>query len=350
MAGGIGSRFWPRSQSKLPKQFIDILGSGETLIQQTYRRIKSICPPENIFVVTNAQYKELTLEQLPELTENQVIAEPARRNTAPCIAFANRKIASIDPNAVILVSPADHLILKENTFKEVLESAMDYAEQNSHLVTIGIHPSRPDTGYGYIEVDSEDNNPFKKVKKFTEKPDLEKAKEFVQSGYFSWNSGMFIWSLKSIDEAMSKHLPDMHSAFMAGEALFGTDAEKGFIDEMYAKCEDISIDYGIMEKADNTHVINADLGWSDLGTWGSLDTHLDHDENNNASISGQVNYYASKDNLVSIPEDKIAVIEGLENYIVVETESALLICKKENEQQIKQFVSDIKNSGKTEYL
>lgn len=345
MAGGIGSRFWPMSRTKHPKQFIDILGTGETLIQQTYNRLKRICPEENIYIVTNEIYRDLTKEQLPNLNDEQVICEPSRKNTAPCIAYANYKIAAKNPNANIVVAPADHLILKEDEFVRVINLALAYTEKSDTLVTLGINPSRPDTGYGYIQFDNDldtVNPEIKKVKTFTEKPDLELAKQFIESGEFCWNSGMFVWSLKSINTAFEKLLPTMNGIFKEGVGKYNTPEEEGFIKQAYSVCKNISIDYGIMEKSHNVFVISADIGWSDLGTWGSIYTHLPLDENKNAVIGKNVMLYESKGNIVNVPKNKLVVLQGLKNYIVVESDNILLVCKKEDEQEIKQFVNDIK--------
>ncbi len=341
MAGGIGSRFWPMSRTQQPKQFLDILGTGETLIQQTYNRLKRICPEENIYIVTNEIYKELTFSQLPNLNEDQVICEPSRRNTAPCIAYANYKIASKNPNANIVVAPADHLILKEDEFVRVVKQALEYTANNDALFTLGITPTRPDTGYGYIQFEDIDED-IKQVKTFTEKPNLELANQFIASGDFCWNSGMFVWSLNSIQKAFETLLPTINEAFAAGIGKYNTPEEHLFIKEAYATCKNISIDYGIMEKSKNVFVISADIGWSDLGTWGSIYTHLPLDEAENAVVGKNVMLYESKGNIINVPQDKLVVLQGLENYIVVESDDILLVCKKEDEQNIKQFVSDIK--------
>jgi mannose-1-phosphate guanylyltransferase len=343
MAGGIGSRFWPMSKTARPKQFIDILGTGETLIQQTYNRLKKICPKENIYIVTNEKYKDLIAEQLPEINMEQVVCEPSMRNTAPCIAYANYKIAAKNPNANIVVAPADHLILKEDEFVRVMNLALDYTANNDVLVTLGITPTRPDTGYGYIQF-NESADEIKKVKTFTEKPDLELAEKFIESGDFTWNSGMFIWSLKSIQKAFENLLPEVDEVFKAGTGKYNTPEESAFIKTAYSTCKNVSIDYGIMESSKNTHVISADIGWSDLGTWGSIYTHLPHDENANAVVGKNVMLYDSKDNIVNVPHEKLVVLQGLEDYIVVESDEILLVCKKQDEQKIKQIVGDIKLS------
>jgi len=351
MAGGIGSRFWPMSRSSYPKQFIDILGTGRTLIQQTYDRLQRIAPKENILVVTNEDYRDLVLEQCEGMDASQVLCEPTRRNTAPCIAYASYKIKSLNPNANVLVAPADHLILKEDKFIENVNLALDYVSKNDALLTLGIEPSRPDTGYGYIQFDSTDKKSrVKKVKTFTEKPDVELAKQFVESGEFSWNSGMFIWNNKSIITAFENHLSEVNSLFVEGYSKLNTNEEADFIKDTYAVCKSVSIDYGIMEKAPNVFVISADIGWSDLGTWGSIYTHLKLDENLNASIGKNVMLYDSQNCIVSMPKDKLVVLQGLDGYIVVESNNTLLVCKKEDEQKIKEFVTDIRIEKGEKYV
>lgn len=346
MAGGIGSRFWPMSRTNHPKQFIDILGLGQTLLQLTYNRFLKLCPPENIVVVTNDIYKDLVKEQLPKLSDNQILLEPSRRNTAPCIAYACYKINAQNPNANIVVSPADHLILKEETFVKAINSCFRKASSEDCLVTLGIKPSRPDTGYGYIQFvespTSESDKRIKKVKTFTEKPDLEMAKFFMQSGDFLWNSGIFIWSAKSIIKAFETHMPETDILFKEGNSIYNTEKEIDFIKGVYSVCKNISIDYGVMEKASNVYVRSSIIGWSDLGTYGSLYTHITKDEKQNAVINKNALMYNSETCIVSAPKQKLMVIEGLNDYIVVDTKDVLLICKKENEQQIRQFVNDVK--------
>lgn len=348
MAGGIGSRFWPMSRTAHPKQFLDILGTGETLIQQTYNRLLHICPKENIYIVTNEMYKTLIFEQLKDLTEEQVLCEPSRKNTAPCIAYANFKIAKKNPNANIFVAPADHLILKETEFVRIVNLALDYTSKNDCLLTLGITPTRPDTGYGYIQF-IEADKVVKKVKTFTEKPDLALAKQFVESGDFAWNSGMFLWSLKSIQKAYETYLPSIYQLFNEAKDKLDTANENDAIFTIYNSCKNTSIDYGVMEKSKNVHVISADIGWSDLGTWGSIYTHLAHDENKNAVVGKNVMLYDAKNNIVNVPNKKLVVLQGLSDYIVVESDNILLVCKKEEEQKIKQFVNDIKLSKSEKY-
>ena len=345
MAGGIGSRFWPMSKVTFPKQFLDILGTGETLIQQTFNRLQRVCPKENILIVTNKNYKDLCLEQLPNVIESNILCEPAMRNTAPCVAYAAFKIQSMNENANMIIAASDHIILKEDEFVRVANDCLEVVAKNDILLTLGITPSRPDTGYGYIQFTTEklDNHQrIRKVKTFTEKPNQELALNFLDSGDFLWNSGMFVWSAKSITLAFRKQLRDMYDVFEQGKQFYNTSKETEFIDRIFPGCKNISIDYGIMEKSENVYVYPTDLGWSDLGTWGSLYAHLDLDENRNAVQGNKVMLYDSADNIIKVPNDKVVVMQGMNGYIVVENEGTLLICKKENEQQIKQFVADLK--------
>ena len=350
MAGGIGSRFWPMSRTNFPKQFHDVLGIGRTLLQMTVDRFENICAIENVYIVTNEIYLDLVKEQLPELKNEQILLEPSRKNTAPCIAYASYKIFAKNPDANIIVAPSDHLILKQAEFESSINLAIKQAEKDDLLITLGIKPSRPDTGYGYIQFCEAENSiatEIKKVKTFTEKPKLDMAKQFIESGDFYWNSGMFIWSAKSIINAFQNHLSDVHNLFKGGGInLYNSEHERDFINEIYPQCKSISIDFGIMEKADNVLVLLADLGWSDLGTWGSLYDHIDLDEKKNAVVGEKVLTYDCKDNIIIMPDDKLVVVEGLMDYIVVESDNTLLICKKRSEQKIKQFVHDIKSNDK----
>jgi len=345
MAGGIGARFWPMSRQNHPKQFIDILGTGETLIQSTFSRFRKVCPAENIFIVTNEIYKKQVLEQLPAISESQVLCEPSRRNTAPCIAYANYRIFQLNPEANVVVAPSDHIILKEDSFTEVITAALDASEKNNWLLTLGIQPSRPDTGYGYIQFDESTAYPadsrIKKVKTFTEKPQLEMAKQFLSSGDFLWNSGIFIWKLKTIMAAFEHHLNDVDQLFRAGIGKYNTAEEDAFIRQTYTICKSISIDYGVMEKADNVYVLSSDFGWSDLGTWGSLYDTRQKDENSNAIVGQNVLMYDSRNCIVNMPKEKLVVLQGLDDYIVVEDDGILLVCRKGDEQQIRQFVNDV---------
>ncbi len=354
MAGGAGTRFWPISRSAHPKQFLDILGLGRTLLQQTFDRFTQICPSENIFIVTSSEYKELTLKQLPSIDESQVLLEPARRNTAPCIAYANFRIQNLNPNAKIIVAPSDHLILNENKFIETIKTGLDFISKKGRLLTLGIEPSRPDTGYGYIQINKEENLEFnaniRKVKTFTEKPDIEMAKFFVESEEFYWNSGIFLWSLETIQNSFEQLLPEIYSLFNENKEAFGTLNENEAINQIYPTCSNISIDYGIMEKAENVFVLGAEFGWSDLGTWTSLFEHMDKDENNNAINGDNVMLYDVKDTIINSTNKKLVLIQGLKNHIVVDTKDALLICDKDEEQQLRLFVNDIKAKKGDEFV
>ncbi len=346
MAGGIGSRLWPMSKTANPKQFHDVLGVGRTLIQQTFDRFKDICPKENIFIVTNNSYKAQVQQQIPEINESQILCEPDRRNTAPCVAYACFKIEGLDPEANIVVASSDHLILNDEQFKSTILLSLQQAKEKDCLITLGIKPSRPDTGYGYIQFVEEKGTidpSIKKVKTFTEKPNLELAKEFIESGDFYWNSGIFIWSLRSIIKAFEKYMPHTNGLFSEGRGIYNTIGENEFINSTYAQCKNISIDYGIMEKAHNVYVVLSDFGWSDLGTWGSLYAHAKKDKAGNALVGKNIKVYDASNNIVHMPKDKMVVVQGLNDYIIVESDGVLLICKKEDEQQIKNFVNDIKS-------
>ncbi|MEM7163102.1 MAG: mannose-1-phosphate guanylyltransferase [Bacteroidota bacterium] len=352
MAGGIGSRFWPMSRTEYPKQFHDVLGMGKSLIQMTFERLTKICPAENILVVTNELYFDLVKKQLPLIDEKRILLEPCMRNTAPCIAYANFKIAAECENANIIVAPSDHLILNESEFVDTIQIAFDQAETAGSLVTLGIKPSRPDTGYGYIEFEKEGARNTRSVKdviQFREKPDVATAEEFLGEGNYFWNSGIFIWTLRDIQKAFQKDLRDVYEAFSQGTAKYNTPEEKTFIESMYPNCSNISIDYGIMEKSDAVQVILSDFGWSDLGTWGSLYTHIDKDVNDNAIVGKNVLMYDSQDNMVKITTDKLVVLQGLQDYIVVETEAAFMVVKKSDEQKIKSIVNDLKESDRKEF-
>jgi mannose-1-phosphate guanylyltransferase len=347
MAGGIGSRFWPMSTQKFPKQFQDILGTGRTMIQQTYDRISKIIPNENIFVITNKEYVSLSHQQLPEIPEENVIGEPMAKNTSACNLYMANKIGEIDPNATMIVLPADHLILKEDIFVQKVELAFDLASKNDYLVTLGITPTRPDTGYGYIQFVEKKDSEYFKVKTFTEKPMLELAQSFLESGDFLWNAGIFIWSVKSIHQAFEIHLPEMTQHFMACE--YNAESEQSCIEIIYPKVQKISIDNGILEKAKNVYVIPSDLGWSDLGTWTSVYENAEKDENENAINQKYLLTYNSEGNIVHVKNNnKMVVIDGLKDYIVVDTDKVLLICPREHDQLIKDYVLDLKNFKKGE--
>jgi mannose-1-phosphate guanylyltransferase len=345
MAGGIGSRFWPLSTAERPKQFLDILGVGRSLLQLTYDRYKKIFPSENFLIVTSEKYKDKVLKHLPELNEDQVLCEPLRRNTAPCIAYATYRILSKCKNAKIVVAPSDHLICKEDEFITEINKGLDFVTENDALLTLGIHPSRPETGYGYIQISEKEK--FKnyanlcKVKTFTEKPDKKMAEVFVDTGEFFWNSGIFIWSAKTILKAFEEHLPEVNNLFARGKDFFNTTDENNFINKTYSECPNISIDYGIMEKAGNVNVLCADFGWSDLGTWGSLYENHELDEEGNAVKGKKIFLYNTSGSIVNLPDNKTAVIQGLDGYIITESDNTLLICKKEDEQQIRKFVADV---------
>lgn len=340
MAGGIGSRFWPKSRQSCPKQFLDILGTGKSFIRHTYERFAHIVPPENFLVVTNVKYRDLVLEHLPELSPEQILCEPVGRNTAPCIAYAAYTLMKRNPDAEMIVTPSDHLILNEEDFRSIIAECLDFAARNDALMTVGIKPTRPETGYGYIQVS--DNNPISKVKCFTEKPDLELAQVFIQSGEFYWNSGIFIWKVRSIIEAFAKHLPDHHTLFLGmAEALDGPGARTA-VETAFAECRAISIDYGIMEKADNVYVRCGEFGWSDVGTWGSVYQHSRKDRYANAAPETGCYLYDTRSSIVTLPAGKIAVISGLKEYIVVDTDDVLMICPRAEEQNIKKFIDEVK--------
>ncbi len=340
MGGGIGSRFWPSSRESMPKQFLDFFGTGRSLLQQTFDRFNQLIPAENIYIATNELYADLVKKQLPQIADHQILLEPTRRNTAPCIAYATYHIRAINQNANIVVTPSDHLIMLENKFLENIQTGLDFVKSNPALLTIGIKPSRPETGYGYIQSQENGQNNIQKVKAFTEKPDYELAKVFFESGEFYWNSGIFMWNVQTILDAFHKYLPDITTRFDQGLDKFNTPQEKAFIDTEYPVCQNISIDYGVMEKADNVYFLTAEFAWSDLGTWGALYDISNKDEAKNATLKCNALYYESKDNMVTLPEGKLAVIQGLEDCIVAESDNVLLICKKSEEQRIKQFVTD----------
>ncbi|MCO5233693.1 MAG: mannose-1-phosphate guanylyltransferase [Chitinophagales bacterium] len=350
MAGGIGSRFWPASRTNKPKQFLDILGTGESLLQATYKRFLKVCNKENIFILTNEHYIDLVKEQLPDIQDFQILAEPARKNTAPCIAYASYKIEQIEPNANIIVAPSDHIISNEDEFVRIVKEAFDFVSQNQALCTLGILPTRPDTGYGYIQYreDTATHDEVYKVKTFTEKPNLETAKQFIKSGDFLWNAGIFIWNVKSIIHSFQQYLHEVSDAFEEVKSFIGTEKENLAIEKAFSECPNISIDFGIMEKAENVFVIPANFGWSDLGTWASLYAEKDKDYLQNAVSGNQVVIYDSSNNIINVPKEKLVVIEGLDNYIIVDTKDVLLICNKDHEQKIKEFTQDIKNNKERE--
>jgi len=342
MAGGVGSRFWPVSTTEFPKQFHDMLGAGETLIQKTFSRLSKLIPVENILVLTNERYNSIVLEQLPSIKQEQVLLEPAMRNTAPCILYASLKIQKQNPDAVMVVAPSDHWIEDENAFAANLQQCFDFCSKENALMTLGIQPTFPNTGFGYIEYDKTDANSIKKVSQFREKPDYETAKAFLKSGNFLWNGGIFIWSAKSITEAFENFQPKMNTLFKNGVESYNTAAEKSFIEENYALAENVSIDYAVMESAKNVYVLPATFDWNDLGTWGSLHEKLDKDENNNSVVNAKVLLLNSSNNIISTSLGKQVVIEGLDDYIIVDKDSVLLIYPKGKEQDIKGVVAQLK--------
>ena len=349
MAGGVGTRFWPMSTQEYPKQFHDMLGVGTTLIQQTFNRLSKTIPSGNILISTNKRYDNLVLDQLKGITRNQLLLEPCMRNTSPCILYAALKIYAQNPDAIMIIAPSDHWIDDERTFSEDLEKSFEYCTTNDVLMTLGIAPSSPNTGYGYIQY-NEGNSAIKKVNKFTEKPDLKTAKSFIESGDYLWNAGIFIWSAKSILKIYKTALPEMYSLFQQGNNAYNTIEESAFIELNYPKAENISIDFGILEKATNVHVLPVDFGWNDLGTWGSLYNKLPKDKNQNSSVGGKVIYRNSQNNIVRTQSGKRVVIQGLNNYIVVEKDGILLICPKSDEQNIKEITAQVKKEFGDDYI
>lgn len=342
MAGGVGSRFWPMSTEQFPKQFHDMLGTGSTLIQNTVSRFEKIIPAENILIATNKKYENLVLEQLPKISPKQLLLEPAMRNTAPCILYSAFKIYQENPDGIMVIAPSDHWIEEEPEFLKNIKTAFNFCTENDALLTLGIQPTFPNTGYGYIQFENSENE-LKKVKKFTEKPNFEIAVQFLESGDYLWNAGIFVWSVKSILKAFKTHLPEMYALFSKGESNYNTPLEKQFIETNYAFSENISIDFGIMEKASNVFVLPVNFKWNDLGTWSSLYSELKKDLSQNATLGGNVIYIDSANNIVKTQSKKRVVIQGLNDYIVVEKEDVILICPKNKEQEIKQITSAVKN-------
>lgn len=349
MAGGIGSRFWPYSRNNNPKQFLDVFGVGKSLLQMTYERFLPIAPKENIFVVSNDLYEARIKEQLPDLGHDQILLEPNRRNTAPCIAYASYKIAKKNPNACMVVTPSDHAIFNEAAFHDSIRKGLDHACQSKDLITLGIQPNRPETGYGYIQFLADSGSEVKKVKTFTEKPHLELAQKFLESGDFVWNAGIFIWRADAIIEAFDQHLPDISETFHHISGSFYSDQETSAIREAYSHCKNISIDYGVMEKASNVFVVLGNFGWSDLGSWNSLHEILDKDGDRNVVKANSLLYDCSN-SLVQGPKEKLIVIQGLDGYLVNDTGDVLLICKLDQEQRFRQFVGDVKSFKGPEFV
>ncbi|MFN7119296.1 MAG: mannose-1-phosphate guanylyltransferase [Saprospiraceae bacterium] len=351
MAGGVGSRFWPASRTAKPKQFLDIMGVGKSLLQLTVERFLHLCPMEHIYIVTNAVYRDLVKEQLPGITDNQILLEPSRNNTAPCIAYAAFKLQQLNPEANLVVAPSDHIILQEAAFIDTLQTALDFTAHEDALVTLGIQPVRPDTGYGYINFEQETvEGNVHKVIKFTEKPPLEKAKAFLASGDYLWNAGIFVWRVSSILSALQKNAPQIHQILGQQLACYNTPKEQPFIDEYYPTTPNISIDFAVMEKADNVYTIPSSFGWSDLGTWGSLYAESTTDAQGNVVQGGDVMLYQVNNCLVRAPKDKLVVIKGLENYIVIDEPDVLVIHPLALEQEIKQITEQVKQQKGEKYL
>lgn len=350
MCGGIGSRFWPYSRESRPKQFLDFLGTGRSLLQMSFDRISSLVPPENVLVVTNAQYKSLISEQLPELPDDNILLEPARRNTAPCIAWAAYHIAARDPEASIIVCPSDHLITRDEVFRDAILKGFEFVETHDALLTLGITPTRPETGYGYIQVGEKVEGDICRVKTFTEKPKLELAKVFLETGEFFWNSGIFLWSAKTIIRELITNAPDVANVFEKGRHLFGTPAETQFIEENFPGCVGISIDFAVMEKAKNVYVECVSFGWNDLGTWSALYDNSPKNRDANVTQNCRVLAYDSTDNIFAVKDDKLVVVAGLSGYIVADRGDVLLICPKAEEQKIKQMVNDVKMTFGDKYI
>lgn len=342
MAGGVGSRFWPVSTTEFPKQFHDMLGSGETLIQKTFSRLSKLIPPQNIFILTNQRYSSIVLDQLPQVNPNQVLLEPAMRNTAPCILYASLKIKKLNPDAVMVVAPSDHWIEDEEAFIDDLQKSFEYCSQNSALMTLGIVPTFPNTGYGYIEY-GQSHQSIKPVEQFREKPDYETAKAFLEAGNFLWNAGIFIWNVSAILDAFKLYNPAMYALFETGYESYNTPSEAAFIEKHYASAENISIDYAVMEKADNVFVLPASFDWNDLGTWGSLHQKLPKDDSNNAVVNATVVLENASDNIIRSQATKLIVVDGLHDYIIVDNNDVLLIYPKNKEQEIKSIVARATN-------
>jgi mannose-1-phosphate guanylyltransferase len=351
MAGGIGSRFWPMSRTNHPKQFLDILGTGKTLLQQTFDRYKKIFPVENIYIVTSQEYIPLVQKQVPEIPEENILGEPYRKNTAPCIAYISFKLFQKDPQASLIVAPADHLILESDEFIKVAEKALDFVSQINALVTLGIKPTYPHTGYGYIQHDSiQADHSIYKVKTFTEKPNRELAGTFLASGDFLWNAGIFFWKAKNILAAFEKYLPEIYEVFAGEKERFNTKEEAAALEEIYPQCTSISIDFGVLEKADNVYVIPASFGWSDLGSWSSAWENKEKDYLGNAVAGKKVMIIDATKCIVQAPDAKLVLLQGLDDFIVVDTKDVLLICKRENEQEIKEYVAEVKRNMGDKFL
>jgi len=351
MAGGIGSRFWPMSRTSFPKQFLDVLNTGKTLIQWTYDRYTKFIPEENIFIVTSEEYVDIVKKQLPNLPAENILAEPSKKNTAPCIAYISFKLAQIDPEACFIVAPSDHLILEEDNFEKISLQALDFVANIKALATLGIKPTHPNTGYGYIQYEGlEVAQGIYKVKTFTEKPDLEIAESFLASGDFLWNAGIFAWKVSTILSAFEKNQPEMYELFDQEKQHFNTPEEAKAIQKIYPQCTNISIDIAIMEKADNVFVIPSSFGWSDLGTWNSAYDNIEKDYFGNAVASDNVIVIDATKCMINAPKDKLVVVQGLDDFIIVDTKDVLLICSKEKEQSIKEYVAEVKRHKGDKYI
>lgn len=351
LAGGIGSRFWPESRQKLPKQFLDLLGTGQSLLQSTYNRFKDVCPKENIFIITHEPYVEHVRKHLPDFNPANIVSEPSRKNTAPSAAYISHKIYALNPKANIILSPADHLIMDERTFERQVFEALDFVSRNNDILSIGIRPTRPDTGYGYIQFESEDNEDhFHKVKTFVEKPNLDLARTFLRSGDFLWNSGIFAWNAKAIIKVFEEHLPELNDVFVQAKDVLNTPKEAKAMEMLYAQCTNISIDYGIMEKARNVYVLASQFGWSDLGTWESAYEHSERDYLGNAVYGKNVMIIDSSECMVKATDEKLLVLQGLDQYIVVDTPEILLICERNKEAQIKDYIAEVKRNKGEKFL
>jgi mannose-1-phosphate guanylyltransferase len=351
MAGGIGSRFWPMSRTAYPKQFLDVLNTGKTLIQWTYERYVNFIEPENIYVVTSEEYVSIVKEQLPMLPSENSLAEPSRKNTAPCIAYVSQKLALKDPEASFIVAPSDHLILDAPEFEKIATQALDFVENIKSLITLGIKPTHPNTGYGYIQYEGHEvSNGVYKVKTFTEKPDLEIARSFLASGDFLWNAGIFAWKAKTILTAFEKYQPEMFELFDSEKHNFNTPNEQTAIQKIYPQCVNISIDIAIMEKAENVYVMPASFGWSDLGTWNSAYDNMEKDYLDNAVASENVVVIDATKCMINAPKDKLVVVQGLDNMIIVDTKDVLLVCSKDKEQSIKEYVAEVKRNKGDKYI
>jgi mannose-1-phosphate guanylyltransferase len=344
MAGGVGSRFWPVSTEEFPKQFHDMLGTGDTLIQKTFSRLSKLIPKEKIFILTNEKYNNLVLEQLPEVTQRQVVLEPAMRNTAPCILYASLKIQKENPDAIMIVAPSDHWIEDEVAFTTNVKQAFEYCQENDALMTLGIKPTFPNTGYGYIEGGKASEDNISTVVQFREKPNYETAKQFLAQGNFLWNAGIFMWSATSVIKAFKTNQPQLFDLFNTGMATYNTEFEDDFIRDNYPKAENISVDYAIMESSTNVFVIPATFDWNDLGTWGSLYDKLDKDEDNNAVVNAKTLTEDASGNMIRTKADKVVVVDGLNDYIIVDKDEVLLIFPKSKEQDIKKVLQKVKDN------